>query len=34
VARDAIGPDGLIADPDLRARLGAALQILARSAGR
>jgi chromate reductase, NAD(P)H dehydrogenase (quinone) len=34
VPRDAIGPDGLVADPDLRAQLGAALQILARAAGR
>jgi chromate reductase len=34
IARDAIGPDGLIADSGLRDRLGAALQILARSAGR
>lgn len=28
VGRDAVGPDGLIADPELRARMGAALDAL------
>jgi hypothetical protein len=34
VPRDAAGPDGTIADPDIRAALGAALTALAEHARR